>query len=788
MTASSSSSVSSRSRSPSPVRSKSGIRPNHYYEAGGIPVFCPTMEQFQDFARFVDDIYAYGHEAGIAKVIPPAEWVASLPSIDAKLTLVEEFQPIVQHIFGSRGCYTQTNIESRKRYTVDAFRALAKSTDHRRPLPHQERGAKTGQSRGVTGNSRKTTRRGRTRCQRRTSPSKSNDGSVFQDKDHNENSNNNKRSLRSFQSNNTTASISPPASPSQRNAAVSTDPEDQESNSDDNSDHEQMESFLPERCQELERDYWRNLTYNPPLYGADIPGSLFDDSVTSWNVAHLKNLLDDLPVSLPGVNSPYLYFGMWKSTFAWHVEDMDLFSINYIHFGAPKQWYSIPETHRDRFERVAQGIWSPEYQKCPEFLRHKTFIISPKALANYSIPVNRLVQKEHEFVLTFPRGYHAGYNLGYNCAESVNFALDCWIPFGKKARNCQCIGDSVHIDMDAFFESADKIAAKDKSNDMEEDEAEVKHEPVRPESPLVSVEEKVPMLALPTTPVRQKSPRIVLPSPGKRAATSPTTTTRTLASSNSKDVLLVEEKSLTADGIHLVPPIKRRKQNESARLDDMASNSNLQGPSMANTNEHTVPHGSFDMLLNPEPECLLCPLREGPLLPVDDGRWVHRICATCVPETGIMCAPHSSSEYATNIDKIPEARWKLKCQICSDKHGACVQCVKGKCVRAFHVTCAQSQGLCLRRIVDGEPDAFECFCAQHNPLAVAAREEAKSIALEAMVARLQKGLVVSARVSGNFYSGTIQSVESGQQVCSIQFDDGLIERVPWKNIRLPPNE
>lgn len=69
-----SSSEGSRSRSPSPILSKSGIRPNHYYESGGIPVFCPTMEQFEDFGQFVEDIYAYGHAASIVKVIPPPEW------------------------------------------------------------------------------------------------------------------------------------------------------------------------------------------------------------------------------------------------------------------------------------------------------------------------------------------------------------------------------------------------------------------------------------------------------------------------------------------------------------------------------------------------------------------------------------------------------------------------------------------------------------------------------------------------------------------------------------------
>jgi hypothetical protein len=45
-------------------------------------------------------------------------------------------------------------------------------------------------------------------------------------------------------------------------------------------------------------------------------GSLFDDSTNSWNVAKLDNLLTRLKPreKIPGVNTPYLYFGMWKAT------------------------------------------------------------------------------------------------------------------------------------------------------------------------------------------------------------------------------------------------------------------------------------------------------------------------------------------------------------------------------------------------------------------------------------------------------------------------------------------
>lgn len=116
-----------------------------------------------------------------------------------------------------------------------------------------------------------------------------------------------------------------------------------------------QDEWTSERVQELETAYWRSLNFNNPMYGADMPGSLFDDSTTSWNVAKLENLLDVLGQAVPGVNTAYLYLGMWKASFAWHLEDVDLYSINYIHFGAPKQWYSISQEDARRFENAMKS-------------------------------------------------------------------------------------------------------------------------------------------------------------------------------------------------------------------------------------------------------------------------------------------------------------------------------------------------------------------------------------------------------------------------------------------------
>ncbi|KAM9384565.1 lysine-specific demethylase 4B [Pholidichthys leucotaenia] len=205
---------------------------------------------------------------------------------------------------------------------------------------------------------------------------------------------------------------------------------------------------------DLERKYWKNLTFVSPIYGADVSGSIYDEDIEEWNIGRLNTLLDmveqECGIVIEGVNTPYLYFGMWKTTFAWHTEDMDLYSINYLHFGQPKSWYSIPPEHGKRLERLARGFFPGTASGCDAFLRHKMTLISPSILKQYGIPFDRITQNEGEFMVTFPYGYHAGFNHGFNCAESTNFATLRWVDYGKNAILCSCRKDMVKISMDVF--------------------------------------------------------------------------------------------------------------------------------------------------------------------------------------------------------------------------------------------------------------------------------------------------------------------------------------------------
>ncbi|CZS88635.1 related to regulator of deoxyribodipyrimidine photo-lyase PHR1 [Rhynchosporium graminicola] len=477
------------------INEKLEIEPDHI-SSGGVPVFKPTMEEFVDFTRYMGAVNKYGMRTGIVKVIPPAEWVAAQPRLDEAIKTVRVKEPIKQDIMGTGGTYRQANIVHQRSYNLPQWRQLCEQSEHQPP-------AKRGERRAAPEKTTKSTPKSKTAGPSSTSGAKKRPGRPPKNKP---------RSATVEQDGTSTPDrlptpVSPTMKPEDDNDSVKLEQEDYDmpnkvrggrqpkaisvSSRRKNNKREtgvvdeaafqdfkyelEGEDYSQERCEELERNYWKTLTYAPPLYGADMPGTLFDERTTSWNLGKLDNILDVLGSKIPGVNTAYLYLGMWKATFAWHLEDVDLYSINYLHFGAPKQWYSISQGDARRFEAAMKTIWPTDAKACDQFLRHKTFLISPsQLLSNYNIKVNKIVHHPGEFVITFPYGYHSGYNLGYNCAEAVNFGLESWLEYGRVAKKCECseAQDSVWIDVHEIDRKLRGEETEDEETDDEEDEEE----------------------------------------------------------------------------------------------------------------------------------------------------------------------------------------------------------------------------------------------------------------------------------------------------------------------------
>ena len=624
----------------------------------------------------MDKVNPYGMKSGIVKIIPPEEWKSQQPPLDEMIKTLRVREPIKQDIMGSNGTYRQVNILHGRSYNVPQWRQLCEQSEHQPPARRGERRANAAKPKPKPAVPKPADAdTPAPKKQARGKPAKKGRGG--------------RRSVKEEERPMTPVSPKPEASDDKDDVVASVelgeevDPDEpsapgrmgavkgsksktqsvsarrkyqrregsaviDEAAFKDFDYRMDLTDYTPERCEELERAYWKTLTYAAPLYGADMMGTLFDDRTETWNLNKLPNLLDVLGTKIPGVNTAYLYFGMWKATFAWHLEDVDLYSINYVHFGAPKQWYSISQADARRFEAAMKNIWPADAKACSQFLRHKGFLISPQHLLNhYNIQVNKVVSYPGEFVVTFPYGYHSGYNLGYNCAEAVNFALEPWLEMGKIAKRCECAQaqDSVWINV---YEIERKLRGEEteyEETDEEEDEDESEDD----ES------------GLPTPP---NSHRVKIKLPSKKRKRAP--------------------------GEAGKPKVKRIK----LRLKTKA-----------------------------EPPCCLCP-NDHPaleLLPTDDGRKVHRMCALYLPETYIDA--EDDKEVVFNVNRIHKDRAGLKCLYCRQKRGACFQCSQGKCTRSYHATCAAAAGVFVEEQevpifdenkVEWKEQAFEFSCRFHR--------------------------------------------------------------------------
>ncbi|XP_010489113.1 PREDICTED: putative lysine-specific demethylase JMJ16 isoform X1 [Camelina sativa] len=216
--------------------------------------------------------------------------------------------------------------------------------------------------------------------------------------------------------------------------------------------------------EDVEGEYWRIVDKATEeievLYGADLEtgvfGSGFPKTSSSHNASSSEeiyarsgwnlNNFPRLPGSLlkyegsdiSGVLVPWLYIGMCFSSFCWHVEDHHLYSLNYMHWGAPKLWYGVGGKDAVKLEDAMRKHLPDLFEEQPDLLHKLVTQLSPSKLKTAGVPVHRCVQHAGEFVLTFPRAYHAGFNSGFNCAEAVNVAPVDWLPHGQIAIELYC--------------------------------------------------------------------------------------------------------------------------------------------------------------------------------------------------------------------------------------------------------------------------------------------------------------------------------------------------------------
>ncbi|OWB81454.1 hypothetical protein B5S33_g71 [[Candida] boidinii] len=659
------------------------VKPAFYSD--GIPVFTPTMEQFEDFYKFQKSINKYGMESGIVKVIPPKEWIKDAKNqlTSESLSKIRFHRPIVQQMSMVNGCVHIDNIEKRNSYNLIQWKKLSTEKNYLIPAPRgeaQEKYKFTSEEKGI--------------CD------------IYKGK----------------------INWNKPLEP----------------NTFDKIDYNIDTSiYTIEKCKFLEEQYWKTIFFSNAFYGADTLGSVFQDDFRPWNVSHLPNLLDYMSEKLPGVNDAYLYAGLWKATFSWHLEDQDLHSINYLHFGAPKQWYSIPQRDHTKFYNLMKEVFPQDAKNCSEFLRHKTFLASPKFLEKNNIKVNKIIHNENEFMITYPYGYHSGFNYGYNLAESVNFALDDWLEIGLKSKRCECIPDSVNINVESLMRRF--------NGEPEPVPEAIKEKNIEDEAGL--------SFATSRTPKKNKS--------------------------SFRNVAEKQDKSKS----------ERRKVNNSALKSDTPSQS--KSSSISKPQCVLCPNRLAKKLLNSKAFELLkiADFSTNTENKHHDSIYAHRLCVELTPELKVSRESklyNSLNENGESLDndsantfkfeeevvygyeEIPNARKNLKCYGCQEK-GVCFQCDYKRCLRAYHGTCALENGVLVKnlsvdltnsinedddltnkdteKLIDDIKEQLSGTCKNH-------RKNPKKIRLEDLIEycyTLKKGDYVQFTINDKPYCGDITS-------------------------------
>ncbi|XP_046410531.1 protein Jumonji [Neodiprion fabricii] len=149
-----------------------------------------------------------------------------------------------------------------------------------------------------------------------------------------------------------------------------------------------------------------------------------------WNLKVLTNNAGSVLRALGplmGVTVPTLHVGMLFSACCWYRDPHGLPWIEYLHTGAKKIWYGIPDEHSDNF-RDALAKMVPRYCKNKTiWLPSDTAMVPPELLVKNGVPLCQTVQEPGQFIIVFPKAFTSSICTGYVVSESVYFAQSSWL-------------------------------------------------------------------------------------------------------------------------------------------------------------------------------------------------------------------------------------------------------------------------------------------------------------------------------------------------------------------------
>ncbi len=83
-----------------------------------------------------------------------------------------------------------------------------------------------------------------------------------------------------------------------------------------------------------------------------------------------------------------------------------------VHWGETKSWYGIPGEDAAKFEAAMKSEAPDLFEAQPDLLFQLVTLMNPDRVKKAGVRVYSCNQRAGEFVITFPKSYHAGFNHG----------------------------------------------------------------------------------------------------------------------------------------------------------------------------------------------------------------------------------------------------------------------------------------------------------------------------------------------------------------------------------------